>query len=100
MDKRAIQSAQRESRWRVALERFGRSGLSVTQFCRRERLSVPSFYYWRARFRGDDKPVPTTAPARFIDLGLLQAKAKPGDAPAVEIKLELGAGIVLRIRRG
>ena len=35
--------------WRPLMARFSNSGLSVAGFCRREGLSLASFYYWRKR---------------------------------------------------
>jgi hypothetical protein len=32
------------AQWRRRLERFGSSGVSVARFCRREGVSVASFY--------------------------------------------------------
>jgi hypothetical protein len=35
--------------WGQRLRRYGGSGLTVAEFCRREGVSVPSFYQWRSR---------------------------------------------------
>jgi hypothetical protein len=35
--------------WRQRFRRFSRSGLTVARFCAKERVSAPSFYYWRRR---------------------------------------------------
>ena len=35
--------------WRGRLKRFASSKLSVAEFCRREKVSVPSFYQWRKK---------------------------------------------------
>jgi hypothetical protein len=35
--------------WGERLRRYKLSGLTVAQFCRREGVSVPSFYQWRQR---------------------------------------------------
>ena len=35
--------------WRQRLRRFSSSGLSVTDFCAKERVSTPSFYVLRKR---------------------------------------------------
>lgn len=38
-------------RWRGIIDRQAESGLSVAAFCRRWRISQPSFYAWRRRLR-------------------------------------------------
>lgn len=35
--------------WSERLRRYANSGLTVAAFCQRERVSVPSFYYWRRK---------------------------------------------------
>jgi hypothetical protein len=45
-------SAQKRSQWRERIERFARSKLSVSEFCRQERVSTASFYRWRTRLTG------------------------------------------------
>jgi hypothetical protein len=35
--------------WRRRLARFSSSGLTVAEFCRRERVSLASYYYWSRR---------------------------------------------------
>jgi hypothetical protein len=39
--------AGKEALWREVLARQAESGLSVAEFCRREKLGQPSFYAWR-----------------------------------------------------
>ena len=43
---------QAESSWRSRMTKFRRSKLTVVEFCRREAVSVPSFYHWRKRLEG------------------------------------------------
>jgi hypothetical protein len=38
-----------EQFWRMALETWQTSGLSIRQFCRQEGLSGPQFYLWRKK---------------------------------------------------
>ena len=40
---------QKVSDWRSRFERFSKAGKSVTQFCRVEGVSVPSFDQWRRK---------------------------------------------------
>ena len=46
--RRTVDAAKREV-WRKRLARRQASGLSVAEFCRREGVSEPSFYYWQRR---------------------------------------------------
>ncbi len=88
--------------WQKILGRFEESGLDAPAFCTRERVSMPSFRRWQKRLGGEsDRAVVTRAAevtgkaAGFIDLGDVRA----GGA-RFEVRLELGAGIVLSLARG
>lgn len=41
--------------WAERLERFGKSGQTVADFCRDEGVGVPSFYQWRRKLSGVTK---------------------------------------------
>lgn len=96
-----------EARWRARLERFGRSAQTVTAFCAGEAVSVPSFYYWRGKLTGRSSAQRQRAPVSatgFIEVGAAQVAAPRvgGGTVAdvgVELQLDLGAGVLLRIRR-
>jgi hypothetical protein len=47
MARAAVSSAA--SAWQQRLRRYSRSGLSVTDFCSNEKVSVPSFYAWKKK---------------------------------------------------
>jgi len=47
-------SKELANHWRGLVEEWSRSGLTQAEFCRRRRLSVPSFRWWKARFRRAD----------------------------------------------
>ena len=89
-----------EGEWRSLLARFPDSGMSVEAFCRRESISDASFYRWRARV-GDAVTVRKSAdlgrPA-FVDLGVLSSAASA--LPRMELKLDLGGGVILHLVRG
>jgi hypothetical protein len=40
---------RKRSEWLDRLRRFSRSNLSVSEFCRGEKVSVPSYYQWRRK---------------------------------------------------
>ena len=86
--------------WRAMLARFPESGLSVSAFCRSEAISEASFYRWRSQLAAT--PVPVCAPSKqsndaFVDLGPLSAA---DDRPVhFDLRLDLGNGVVLQLRR-
>jgi putative transposase len=97
--------------WREVMLRFSEAGTTVSAFCAREGLSMSSFYRWRERLdsvgnaggaaprRGgrSELAVQPTA-AGFIDLGHLAGP--PRDVGAgLELRLDLGCGVVLQIVR-
>lgn len=86
--------------WRALIERFGASGLSVQAFCRRESISDVSFYRWRkalgAQGVGGAVVVQGTSPG-FVSLGTVNARPL---RERLELKLDLGEGVVLHLVRG
>ena len=97
--------------WREVMLRFSEAGTTVSAFCAREGLSTSSFYRWRERLdsvgdaggaaprRGgrSELAVQPTA-AGFIDLGHLAGPARDVGA-GLELRLDLGGGVVLQIVR-
>ena len=122
MSKRASGSvgAQREVAWRNRLARFAASKLTVEAFCLSEAVSVASFYLWRTRLRNSQGKaltvppvIPVAAASPFIDLGSVSRRAISATAvrdthdthlahpepAAINIRLDLGGGMVLHIAR-
>ena len=88
-----------ESEWHSLLARFGGSGLGVEAFCRREAISESSFYRWRSALgdgREDGNDFPDAPVPAFVDLGAL-ASAPP--RPHLDLKLDLGDGLILHLVR-
>ncbi|OFC54752.1 hypothetical protein BAE30_10965 [Acidithiobacillus caldus] len=89
--------------WQSLVSAQESSGLSIPQFCQEQGVVLSQFYYWRQRLRrgtGQQAVSPSSVSTlpEFLELGL------PGEREAVrqalEIRLDLGAGCTLTIRRG
>ena len=96
------QRRYRAGTWREILGRFEESGLGAPAFCARERISVQSLRRWQSRLGGESDQARvakaealTGKTAEFIDLGALRS-----GEPRFEVRLELGAGLILSIARG
>ena len=85
--------------WRAVFDRFAASGLGVGTFCEREGISDTSFGRWR-KLLGDAGRVADTGAAveraGFVDAGRIGL----GGVGRIEVKLELGGGVVLHVVRG
>ena len=97
--------------WREVFRRFDGSGDSVVGFCRREGLNTSSFRRWRkrlettattstAQMQAQEAREPTRQPpvASFIEMGSMGAASAA--AARLEVRLELGGGVVLQLVRG
>lgn len=85
--------------WQALLKRHDAQGGSVSAFCERESISVASYYRWRGLIGATSPlPAPTSSePGAFLDLGHLPA-SQPG--PRLDLKLDLGGGLMLHLVRG
>jgi hypothetical protein len=111
ISKRSRSRRSREQ-WRQVVAAHDESGLSVGSYCERERVSAASFYRWRALVGGDvarvaAAPRPKAREAQFVDLGMMNSLPPTTDrdsatrcAERLELRLELGAGIVLTVSHG
>lgn len=91
-------SRRSRQEWRSLLAKFDGSGLGVAAFCRREAISAASLYRWRGLLSavGDDGGTEVVSKtAAFVDVGALSAAA----APRIDLKLDLGDGLVLHLVR-
>jgi len=91
------------SEWRALMRAFAQSGETRAQFCERPGLTLSTFAWWHSHLRREltaaSDATPSKASALFVELA--QAD-KPVAAVAVnwDVELELGSGVVLRLRRG
>ena len=77
-------------------------GLTVAAFCERERVSVPSFYYWRRKLLG---PGGTTGRGKGRAPGVARAPQKPDFVPiairnSAAVKVRLPNGVQLWLPAG
>jgi hypothetical protein len=88
------------AQWQAVIERGEDSPLGVSGFCRAEGIGTASFCKWRERVAAGapSEPLAPVDEPRFLDLGPLAEPTTNGSA--WDIELELGAGVVLRLRRG
>ena len=107
-----VRGAVLKSQWRARLERFAGAKQSVRAFCAAEAVSEPAFFHWRKRL---SEPAEVARPlvrvrkraAGFVDAGLARVGAAPMPggplstplAAGLEVQIDLGAGVMLRILR-
>ena len=87
-----------QRQWKALLNEFNDSGLTRLAFCKKHRIAASSLYRWQQLLA--EEPGGAT---EFIDVTQPLANA-PASAPTHscdnnwQVELELGAGIVLRLR--
>ena len=97
--------------WRSRLLRHAQSGKSIAAFCRDESVSTARFHIWRAKLAAaDGHGANALQQTAFIDLGAIKdvvaASAvadRPASAPTptagVDVRIDLGGGVLLTITR-
>ena len=85
------------AQWQGLIERAAHSPRSIAAFCRAEDVSTASFYSWRKRLGAAAPGGAVAEDGTFLELGTLGPEV--GEAAPWDIELELGAGMVLRLRR-
>jgi len=84
--------------WQALLNRFDARRDSVSAFCARELISEASYYRWRGLLPvGVHERATPPSPNAFLDLGHLRS-GQPGSR--LDLKLDLGGGLVLHLVRG
>ena len=88
--------------WETVFARFAASGLGIEPFCIGEGLSESSFRRWRSLLGSQTPPAArpgsgaTSEPTGFVDAGTL----KLGGTGRLELRLDLGDGVILHLSRG
>jgi transposase-like protein len=99
---KTIHAARRRIRrspeqWRELFARFEQSGQSREQFCTAHDLGVSTFGRWRQRLRRERRvSAAAGGDALFVELA---QETSARAAPPWEVELQLGAGVILRLRQ-
>ena len=113
----STKAAQNASLWRERVARQAASGKTIAVFCREEGIGKSTLSNWRRRLGIAGTVAPAAAAGSpFLDLGPVKANpvkalttppspapltgtARDGFAARLELRLELGYGVVLHIAR-
>ena len=110
--KQSQQLSPRQQQWRDEQERFEASGLTARKFCELHRLNASTFYKRRERLAelsADNVAAAGQHASMFIDAGSIDSSVKPSARapelvdsqapPILELRIDLGAGIILTLTR-
>ena len=67
-----------ESEWRAIVERFERSGMTATAFCRKSKIRLNSLRFWRWKLRRSNS-VDSTGLTEFVEMRPAVPLARPSD---------------------
>ena len=99
MESTTILPVRRRSRrnadqWRELLDRFNQSGQTQEQFCAEHHLGLSTFGRWRKRLCRQLPMV--SSDALFVEL---EQNTPAASVQSWDVELQLGTGMVLRLRR-
>jgi hypothetical protein len=110
--KQSQQLSPRQQQWRDEQEQFEASGLTARKFCELNQLNPSTFYKRRERLvelSVDNVVAAGQKVATFIDAGSIDAAVKSRSRapelvdsqapPTLELRIDLGAGIILTLAR-
>ena len=95
-----------EAFWRRAMIAQRHSGLTQTEFCRRNALALSTFQYWRRRLREADAETESTtqpAPADFVELAVQPVAPQAATEIAMidtAFELAFPSGLKLKVPSG
>jgi hypothetical protein len=87
-----VNQKRSRSEWEHLIARYEASHLAQRAFCTEHGVAYSSFCYWRKQLRSPEAVENRVAP--LIELSALPSS----EAPIWRIELDLGRGVVLRMR--
>ena len=81
------------SEWQAIMQAFAKSGLTVVEFCEREKIAASVFAAWKRRFSETEAASPG-----FVELKASASPSSPVELPSASAKFELvlPGGAILR----
>ena len=69
-------SGRRRAYWQGLLAAWSKSGLTQTEFCRRQKVSVAAFGWWKARFAraAKESASPGSPAGRFVEVKVPESR--------------------------
>lgn len=106
--RRAVSGVRRSrAEWASVVSEWRSSGLSTAEFCRRQRVVLSSFRWWRWRLSQSSRPDPDAAlvaAATLLPVRVVGAEEESGDlvaeASASMLELVHPSGVRLRVPAG
>ena len=86
----AVNKKRSRAQWAQLMARYEAGSLTRRAFCAQHGLAYSSFCYWRKRLH---TRVATSEVSALVELPMLESSE-----PAWRIELDLGQGVVLRLR--
>jgi len=90
----AKRARRSRSEWLQLVARFRESGLSMSEFCRREGLSPKTFSWWKAKLT----PTGSAATPSFVEWSMPASNPAKSDLAVGEMELSFPGGVRLRWR--
>ncbi len=81
-------SRSTREKWRRLISEQGRSGQTVTAFCRERGLCRPYFFVWKKRLR-------KAVAAKFLEVHVAEATPSVPDDSRIEVRLRNGRSLVV-----
>ena len=93
------------AQWRTLVQAYAKRTGTAQEFCQEHGVAVSTLDWWRRRLekasgssgvRSKSRPIAAAQPVSFIELPAIASVVRA----RWDIELELGEGMVLRLRRG
>ena len=84
---------EKEAYWRAVLQRQLESGLSITDFCRAESISVSSFYQWRRVIRRRDRKKTGVTALKIVPVTITPEPKPVASTDRYEMTIRFPGGI-------